>query len=131
MRAGNVLLSSLSAGIKTTRPVMRTGSINTQDVAPFHLAHKGGAMITRRIPSLMFLGVSSMNPRRQRVFCCALLAAVLSLGTSGIVTAQQCLVSTIAFISNRDHPHEPPEPPPVFRLDGSDFEIYLMNPDGT
>jgi dipeptidyl aminopeptidase/acylaminoacyl peptidase len=79
-------------------------------------------MIKKAIPSLLFFGMSLMSPRRQRVFCCAVLAA-LSLGASDIVKAQQCLVSTIAFTSNRDAPTSGPQP--------NTFEIYLMNPDGT
>jgi Tol biopolymer transport system component len=84
---------------------------------------KGEIMIKKKILSLSLLGVSLVNPQRQRVFRCAVLAAALSLGTSGIVTAQQCLVSTIAFTSNRDHP---PFTPDLYKA-----EIYLMNPDGT
>ena len=72
-------------------------------------------MMKKRIMSLLLLVVSLMNPRRQYVFCCAVLATVLSLGASGIVMAQQCLVSTIPFFSTRD----------------GNAEIYLMNPDGT
>ncbi len=80
-------------------------------------------MIKKRIPSFLLLGVSLMNPRRQRVFCCAVLALALSLSATGIVMAQQCLVPTISFASNRDHAPFTPAP--------SKFEVYLMNSDGT
>jgi Tol biopolymer transport system component len=102
--------------------------MKTPDVAPTSWVDEGGVIMKKRIASLLLLVVSLMNPRRQRQFCCVVMAAALSLGASGIVTAQQCLVSTIAFISNRDHPHDVP---PKFRSNASDFEIYLMNPDGT
>jgi len=81
-----------------------------------------GVVIKKRILSYMLIGAALMNPRRQRVFCCAVLAAALSLGASRIVKAQQCLVSTIAFTSNRDAPTSPQQ---------GAFEVYLMNPDGT
>jgi TolB protein len=84
---------------------------------------EGGVVIKKRIPPLLLLGVSFMNPRRQRVFCCAILAAAITVGASAILTAQQCLVSTIAFTSNRDNVTNPPQ------LGAA--EIYLMNPDGT
>src|SRR5215471_12540839 len=86
------------------RPVKRRGSVKTPDVAPFSLVHEGGVMMNKRIASPLLLAASLMNARRRREFCCVVLAAALSLGASGIVTAQQCLVSTIAFTSNRDHP---------------------------
>src|SRR5262245_33334816 len=98
----------------TKSPVMKRASMKTRDVTRFCCVHEGGVMIKKGILSFLRLGVSPMNPRRQRVFCSAVLAAALSLGASGIVTAEQCLVSTIAFSSNRDAPT---------------FEIYLMNPD--
>src|SRR5215475_6395225 len=81
-----------------------------------------GVVIKNRILSSLLIGAALMNPRRQRVFCCAVLAAALSLGASRIVKTQQCLVSTIAFTSNRDAPTSPQQ---------GAFEIYLMNPDGT
>src|SRR5262245_53927729 len=107
----------------TKSPVMKRASMKTRDVTRFCCVHEGGVMIKKGILSFLRLGVSPMNPRRQRKFCCVVLAAALSLGASGIVTAEQCLVSTIAFTSNRDAPSSPPQ-------QGA-LEIYLMNPDGT
>src|SRR5262245_20565814 len=110
------------------RLVVKSGSMKTPDVVPISLVHDGGVIMKKGSASLLLLVASLMNPRRQREFCCVVLAAALSLGASGIATAQQCLVSTIAFAINRDHPY--PDPP-IFRPNPNDFEIYLMNPDGT
>jgi TolB protein len=50
------------------------------------------------------------------------IAAVMIAVAAGVATAEQCLVSTIVFSSNRDNPAGNP------LLTG---EIYLMDPDGT
>lgn len=49
------------------------------------------------------------------------IAAALIASAAGIATAEQCLLSTIAFTSTRDNPADP--------FNGA--EIYLINPDGT
>jgi TolB protein len=71
----------------------------------------------------MFLEASLMNWRPRLVFPCAVLAAALIVGTTGIATAEQCLVPTIVFSSTRDHTD----------LGLARAEIYLMmiNEDGT
>src|SRR5215470_10204169 len=50
------------------------------------------------------------------------IAAVMIGGAAGIATAEQCLLSTIAFSSTRDNPTS-------ITLLAS--QIYLMDPDGT
>src|SRR4030095_11991108 len=111
--------------MKTTmrRSVMRRRSMKAPGLAPLYFVHAGGVMLKKRIASLLCLVASLMNASRQRVVCGTVLAAAQSVGASGIVTAEQCLVSTIAFTSNRDHP--------PFTLNLGSFESYLMNPDGT
>jgi Tol biopolymer transport system component len=81
-------------------------------------------MKLKRIASLLFPVASLVSRRRHLVFPCAVVAAALSVGFAGIATAEQCLVSTIAFTSTRDDPTGTPQ---------LAAEIYLikMNEDGT
>jgi Tol biopolymer transport system component len=130
--------------MKTTmkKPAMKRASMKTRAVALFYWAREGGVMIRKRILSFLLFGVSLMNPRRQRVFCCAVLAAALSLAALDIVMAEQSLVafttpaaaaaqsglgSKIVFTSTQ---HIVPEPPPGLDAD-SRAQIYIMNGDGT
>src|SRR5262245_46639020 len=47
-------------------------------------------------PNMLLMASLAINRRRHLVLPCAVLAATISLGT-GIATAKQCLVPTIAF----------------------------------